>query len=509
MIPNATLILGPPGTGKTTYLIGKIEEALQEGVSPSRIGVISFTRKAIEEMVSRACSKFNLTPKDFPHLRTSHSTGYHGLGLQARDVMSKLDYSEIGKMVGLSFKGQDTSNMDEGSLINSLGGSGGPYLAMCDRARNKMITLDEEYNRTGDHSIFYPKLVQLYEQCEIYKAENQKFDFVDMIEKYIELCDAPHLDLLLVDEGQDFTRLQWELVKKMAANSQTVYIAGDDDQAIHRWAAADVSLFTQSAKDRIVLDQSYRIPKQVHALSKTVADRISNRLPKVFHPREEEGRVEFIDHLGDVNFDEGQFAVMARVNSYVRELAKYFETAGYKYEIKGRSSIPDELVENLMVWEDLRKGEKVSVERLKKFYSAVPKQGKRAVVQRGANRLLEALAPDDVVEIGELQRDFGLKSDASEDPYDVLRVSTDMRMYINSIVRRGESLLSPPRIKLSTFHAMKGGEADNCVVYLGSTYSCVNTDYPSDEHRAFYVALTRAKEKLYVLNSNKEYRYDI
>jgi superfamily I DNA/RNA helicase len=76
MLPNATLILGPPGCGKTYTLIERVEAKLQEGVHPSRIGVVSFTTKAIGEFVERATAKFNLSKNDFPHFRTLHATGY-------------------------------------------------------------------------------------------------------------------------------------------------------------------------------------------------------------------------------------------------------------------------------------------------------------------------------------------------------------------------------------------------------------------------------------------------
>lgn len=75
MIPKAQLVLGPPGTGKTYYLIQRIKEALDNGTHPSRIGVISFTRKAIEEMVERACAEFNLEPKNFPYMKTFTRSG--------------------------------------------------------------------------------------------------------------------------------------------------------------------------------------------------------------------------------------------------------------------------------------------------------------------------------------------------------------------------------------------------------------------------------------------------
>ena len=103
MIDNATLILGPPGCGKTYTLIERVEAKLQEGVHPSRIGVVSFTTKAIGEFVERATTKFNLTKNDFPHFRTLHATGYHGLGLERGDVMSGEDYKALGKILGLEF----------------------------------------------------------------------------------------------------------------------------------------------------------------------------------------------------------------------------------------------------------------------------------------------------------------------------------------------------------------------------------------------------------------------
>ena len=81
MIDNATLILGPPGCGKTYTLIERVQAKLEEGVHPSRIGVVSFTTKAIGEFVARACDKFNLTKQDFPHLQDATRDRYHGWAL--------------------------------------------------------------------------------------------------------------------------------------------------------------------------------------------------------------------------------------------------------------------------------------------------------------------------------------------------------------------------------------------------------------------------------------------
>ncbi len=67
------LILGGPGTGKTTRLLGLIEERLNEGYAPEEIAFVSFTKKSITEAVERASIKFNLDKNRFIYFRTLHS----------------------------------------------------------------------------------------------------------------------------------------------------------------------------------------------------------------------------------------------------------------------------------------------------------------------------------------------------------------------------------------------------------------------------------------------------
>lgn len=509
MIPKAKLILGPPGCGKTYRLIEEIKAALVQGAHPSRIGVISFTRKAIEEMVTRACAEFQLEPKDFPFMRTSHSFGFRGLGLQPTDIMNKQDYDNIGEMVGLTFEGKMTNNLEDGLSLPSIGGSGAVYLQMVGRARLRMVDLNTEFNETADRSLFYPKLVQLHEQIEEYKRVTNKFDYVDMIDKYIQVGEPPALDYLFIDEAQDFTPLQWEMAAKIADASDQVFIAGDDDQAIHRWTGVDVSVFNTSTDQVEVLEQSYRIPASVHRLAVTIANRIEDRHVKVFKPRKEEGTVEWVTYLDEIPLYEGSWTIMARTNGYVHDLAKRIKEMGFKYSLKGRPSVSEKLVANLYTWDDLCAGKSVGLQRIKDLYSSVPKQGQNAVVKRGSTQMLDLLAPDAELNMDRLQEEFGLLAGPEQSAYEVMRVGGAERDYIDAMERRGDDLLSEPRIKLSTFHAMKGGEDDNCVVYLASTKACAESDHPDDEHRAFYVAVTRARHNLYILQSNNKYRYTI
>jgi superfamily I DNA/RNA helicase len=171
--------------------------------------------------------------------------------------------------------------------------------------------------------------------------------------------------------------------------------------------------------------------------------------------------------------------------------------------------VSEKLVANLYTWDDLCAGKSVGLQRIKDLYSSVPKQGQNAVVKRGSTQMLDLLAPDAELNMDRLQKEFGLLAGPEQSAYEVMRVGGAEQDYIDAMERRGDDLLSEPRIKLSTFHAMKGGEDDNCVVYLASTKACVESDYPDDEHRAFYVAVTRARHNLYILQSNNNYRYTI
>ena len=117
---------------------------------------------------------------------------------------------------------------------------------------------------------------------------------------------------------------------------------------------------------------------------------------------------------------------------------------------------------------------------------------------------------DTLISLKELQKHV---PDLSEGYwYDVFEgISVKERSYIRAMLRRGEKITQEPRIRISTIHAAKGGEATN-VILLTDISSRVFKSYqqnPDDESRVFYVGLTRAKENLFLIEPQTQKYYPI
>ena len=100
------ITLGPPGTGKTTFMINKVEEFLERGIPPDHIGFVTFTRRGAEEAQKRALTKFNLKRGDLPWFRTLHSLCLYSLGVNSGAILDGSRLQEFGEMVGERITGR-------------------------------------------------------------------------------------------------------------------------------------------------------------------------------------------------------------------------------------------------------------------------------------------------------------------------------------------------------------------------------------------------------------------
>ena len=110
------IILGPPGTGKTTRLLTLVEEFLEKGIAPDRIGYFSFTRQAALEAISRAAIRFRLSEKDLPYFRTLHSLAYLQLGFGKSNVMVYKHYEDVSDWLKI------------GGFVETMKSTDGPFV---------------------------------------------------------------------------------------------------------------------------------------------------------------------------------------------------------------------------------------------------------------------------------------------------------------------------------------------------------------------------------------------
>jgi DNA helicase II / ATP-dependent DNA helicase PcrA len=312
-----TIILGPPGTGKTTTLLNLVDEFIQQGVRPKQIGYFSFTKKAAREAATRASEKFGLDiDTDLSNFRTLHSYAFRMLGMTKEKMMKSEDYKEFGQKCGIPIKTANYSSED--GTFNS----DNEYLTIINTAAVKRMDLLEYYDsRQNLLDIERNTLFLLSEELKRFKKEKELKDFNDLLEDFIIKEINPSFEVLFIDEAQDLSLIQWEMVRAIWKNSKKTYIAGDDDQAIFKWAGADVDHFIalkEEVDDIKTLEQSYRIPGgPIHELSQKIISKVQNRFDKQYKPREEIGILKRYSDITQVDMSQGNWLVLSSANYFL------------------------------------------------------------------------------------------------------------------------------------------------------------------------------------------------
>ena len=502
-------IFGPPGTGKTTTLLNMVDDALEKGTPPDRIAFLAFTRKAANEAKERAAERFGLDPKkDLIFFRTLHSLALTMTDIRPQQVMQDEHYKELSRAIGVSLGGSRNNSMDDD--ISSLVTSSDPILGLINLARLRKVNLRDQYNISTIDPDW--NTVNYVDKClRDYKESMGLYDFTDMLEHFAKGSDkfCPNFELCFLDEAQDLSPLQWDIAHILDAHSKRMYCAGDDDQAIYRWAGADVDHFINLPGGSETLSQSYRIPRSVHDIAENVVRRIGRRFPKKYEPRDELGKVARINTIESLDMTQGSWLILSQAAYQLQPVYNDLRSSGYLFTYRGKRSISERVSDAVNGWEQLRKGKEVSgkVARVVYGYMSI---GNR--VARGYKKLPN-IDDTDLVKMGDLVADHGLRATQNmiwSEAMDKLP-ETD-RAYITALLRRGEKFNGIPRITASTIHGSKGGEADNVVLFtdLSPAADDEMRINPDDMHRVFYVGVTRTRRNLYIVDAEDATRsYDL
>jgi DNA helicase-2/ATP-dependent DNA helicase PcrA len=318
-----------------------------------------------------------------------------------------------------------------------------------------------------------------------------------MIEKFIvaELC--PKYDVVFIDEAQDLSPIQWKMFDILKKNSKHVILAGDDDQAVYGWAGADVKRFQQEPAKEIILPQSYRVPKKVQHIADNILSRIPDerRIKKEWKARDEDGSIRPVTSIEDVPLQKGKWLVLARYNDKLIKLKPLLRDMGIYFEYKNRKSYKSLLynaVQNFTRWTH---GSLLSISECKDLFEYFGKE-----------------FPEKEERMYDL-KEFGYSH--TQRWFEVFETEPEDSLYLRAMLQANEELSKEARVKLSTIHAAKGGEADNVLLILDNTKTIreaieKSPDKEDEENRIWYVGVTRTKQNLYIMAAKKEDKgYDI
>lgn len=512
-----TAIFGPPGTGKTTTLLGIVQDKFAGGATPERVAFVSFTRKAADEARDRAVKQFGFDKKRFKYFRTIHSLALSTLHLGRADVMGDKDWAVLSNQLG-------------------------KYLAITSRKELRSI-FEQPIKTPGDVAIFYigkarleardwedyyqhiPERVKrgvLTEQqymhvghsLDQYKRAHSVIDFTDMLELALAESEPISIDYAIVDEAQDLSRVQWLLIEKLFSTARELYMAGDDDQAIYRWSGADVSEFQQRARqcDEIrVLDKSWRLPSSVFAVANRIIERVKgDRQAKAWSPRGEVGGVHAFTQLASVPLQrEGTWYLLSRAKVHEIYYRRILRSAAIPYYLHHRPSIIHSEIRGLVAYGRLRAGMEIDAAGVQALYAILADSALEAGEFRDAAKDIDSAGSYTRVW---LAKELGLRTALNtafyvDHPDHPINLSFSTRyMYFRYLSRCQQLKLdyyAPIRHHISTMHAVKGGEADHVVLLADVTPMIAEDMYMGglardDEHRVFYVGATRAKHSLWI-----------
>lgn len=508
---SRNIIFGPPGTGKTTFLLSILGQAVKEDIPLTDIGYMSFTRSAVNEAKARAKNILaNAKDKDFTYFVTLHSLCFRLLNLHKEQIISfggnNKHAMDFCKAMGYSINSY-LNGLDEETVISK-----DDRICLAEqKARNLCISLEKFYDDYDDREFTLEELILFREALTKYKKTHGLYDFADMLEEVAERdVFIPSLQQLFIDETQDLARLQWRVVDKLIAKAEQVYIAGDDDQAIYTFAGASpmplVSLGNDKQWNKIVLNKSYRVPQLIQQVAFTTLNRIplSERIVKEWAPREETGMVKNIRSLAEVkdSIREGSWGILGRTNYIVRHFTKGLYNMGVRFTYGDtHDSVNKKHLAAILTYESLRKDKLIHKNQLVSLVDYI-KNFKQILNEIDYDFIQVAHFPTKIYHVIKETPWFRAFDNEQKFP-------EYSKLYYRELLANNEDLSGAPRIECSTMHAAKGKEWDNVILIYDISEATQRSiqKTPGDEFRVLYVGETRAKQNLYRLIPSTQTHY--
>lgn len=492
---KTTKIIGPPGTGKTRRLMAILDTLLKQGIEPAKIAFLTHTNAAAEVVAQRAAVKG-------PWFRTLHSACVKRLDIGRENIVDPSDYREFTRETGMKIISEKDDGLTEdgGFYVSD---NFAPVLRAYDFSRLTGTPLGDVCATMPVHpSLKQDRRDYFLEEWELFKTKRALFDFTDMLKRYYESDIGPvPCTHFILDEAQDLSWLQWLVFKKFSRDAEEVYAAGDDDQAIYGFmGGSEFGFFEFAADETEVLRKSHRVPIDIGERADRIIRRIAQRTEKHTEWKQEPGTVQHV-MLGSQSLPWRQWLdqnksvlVLARHRRGASSFSRDLQQIGVAHALGKMALQQTALAKAMQTYILMRRGERVTWRAALKMFE----------------RAKNDVCADGVRIEGRMDKDATVSSVpykfAWDDPeYPLLfadnKYDINNARQIERIINEEgvEVIGTDPLVQVMTMHAAKGREADIVVIVPDCNETVrKNLDTPS-EIRLAYVALTRARELVFVL----------
>ena len=350
------LVIAGPGSGKTAVITGRTCRLIREGVSPSSILVVTFTRAAAAEMKERFLQMAG-TASAGVTFGTFHSVFYGMLRTQ-HSRMQVLPEEEKAVLIREILRELSPDAEQEAEL---------PVQVIREISLCKGLgTEPEKYYPAALPQDLFRQVLEAYEER---KRQAGKIDFDDIILLCRKMLTArpdirsawqKKFAYILVDEFQDISPMQYSVIRMLAAPQNNLFIVGDDDQSIYRFRGASPGIMLRFPKDYpaaqvVTLEENYRSTPEILSAAGRLIRRNSRRYRKnIFSnvPHGEPVRLEqFANPRQECRYlaerirrqvSEGipyrETAVLVRTNAGCREAAE--QLMAFQIPFRVRENIP-------------------------------------------------------------------------------------------------------------------------------------------------------------------------
>ena len=353
------LVIAGAGSGKTRTLTYRVARLVEEGISPSAILLLTFTRKASQEMLKRASQLLDHRCEGVAG-GTFHSFAYSILRKYASrigfnhgfSIIDRSDSENLISMLRKEMKGVSRS----GSLPRKQ-----TLANIFSRAVNKNLSIEdiifEDYPHFSRHLETIHTISNGYRKQ---KAAHNFFDYDDLL-IYLEVLLKDHPDVrekicstyhyLMVDEYQDTNKIQAEIVGLLARNNN-VMVVGDDSQSIYAFRGANVENIMKFPEKfpgtRIIrLEENYRSVQPILKLTNVIIDRAKQKYSKTLFTRKSGGSLPLLVNAGSEN-NQSQFVVeriqtLNRNGVPLNQIAVLFRASFHSFDLEielNREGIP-------------------------------------------------------------------------------------------------------------------------------------------------------------------------